>query len=389
MGARWGDWLVVADQTHKIHLFEIRAKGSGVELHKAMLPVNQYATTSCSRCNSVAGRGAPNTKDAPAPSLHTMMLDIDRSDAWWERRNEIYLMMTKFSESAEIVKVFPKTFSKTDRQFVHEVAEELGLYHKTIGHGAKRQIEVGKDMSKGSESEQSTADCPANPNQYDTAIDALSFVRSGCSEESALIAIGAAGYAALLDSRDGSYRARIDVSEYDQLVWLNTKSTCTQPLGTQLMVGLNSSKLQLWEADTLVESASRPLPAETAAHAVVCDSKHLMLDYEQGRVHVLEAKKGVQDKEATVLMQSFQGVLLVSVATVPYCASEDCCCAVTEYCCCGGLRIGPWQVCRRGPRFVSALLGRTRPHAARHLRVLSFGWTRQSGHVRHERLPSS
>ena len=46
MAARWGDWLVVADQTHKIHLFEIRAKGSGVELHKAVLPVNQYATTS-------------------------------------------------------------------------------------------------------------------------------------------------------------------------------------------------------------------------------------------------------------------------------------------------------------------------------------------------------
>ena len=99
---------------------------------------------------SVACRNLPDTKDAPLPSLQTPTseapdeLEIESSDMWWERRNEICQIVHQFSESDEQTKDFPKTCSKADRRFIHKLAEELGFSHESTGHGAERKIQVGK-----------------------------------------------------------------------------------------------------------------------------------------------------------------------------------------------------------------------------------------------------
>ena len=146
------------------------------------------------------------------------------------------------------------------------------------------------------------------PRQFTDSISGVSLVRSGCTPDSALIAVAADGHVYLLDSGDNSCRAQLPVAEYDCLLWLHTKSNCTQPRGAQMMLGaaLDTRKIQLWGADTLFESGTAELPPDTATIALTNSTK-LIVGSTLGGVHVLEATKGPRDREAVVKTKQLPG----------------------------------------------------------------------------------
>lgn len=73
----------------------------------------------------------------PKPSL------VDEEELF-SRKEELKILVVKFIESTEQILRCSFEFNALDRKLIHEIAEELDLFHESQGEGLKRQLVLSK-----------------------------------------------------------------------------------------------------------------------------------------------------------------------------------------------------------------------------------------------------